>query len=201
MAKSVLIIASDGSEEIELITTADVLRRAGLEVSIAGIQDRASIQCAQKTSLNVDTSLCGIAGRTFDAVVMPGGQPGTNQLSEDARVGEILRRHEAGGKLLGAICAAPLAFKSHGIAKGGTVTSYPSVKNELVAAGYNYSDDDVCVWENVVTSRGPGTAFAFALKIAERLVGAEKARSVGSDMLVCCCYKLPHSLSHGPGAL
>jgi protein DJ-1 len=79
-----------------------------------------------------------------------------------------------------AICAAPIAFASHEIAKGGTLTSYPSVKDRIVAAGYNYAEaENVCVHNgNVVTSKGPGTAFDFALKLVELLVGGEKAETV-----------------------
>lgn len=181
--ESALIIVADGSEDIELVATADVLQRAGIQVTIAGLSDGASIKCAQKVSLNVDCPLSEVLESTFDAVVLPGGQPASDSLAADPRVGKILKHHEDAGKLLAAICAGPISFESHGIAKGATLTSYPCMKDRLIAAGYKYSDDPVCVCHNIVTSQGPGTALKFALKIAEILAGPEKARSVCKDVL------------------
>jgi protein DJ-1 len=181
--RTALIIGSDGSEETELVATADVLRRAGIDVTIAGLQDRPTIVCSQRVSLNVDCFLSDVAEKTFDAVVLPGGQPGSNKLSSDPRVGKILQKHEKEGKIVAAICAAPLALMAHGIAQGGEITSYPSQEAKLASGGYRYSGHRVCVWKNVVTSRGPGTAFDFALKITELLVGTKQAEDVRSSLL------------------
>lgn len=93
-------------------------------------------------------------------------------------------RHENKGKIVAAICAAPIAFVSHGIGKGGQMTSYPSVREKIESAGYSYSEEKVCVWKNVITSRGPGTAFDFALKLAELLTDAEKAAEVRKAVLL-----------------
>lgn len=106
---------------------------------------------------------------------------------EDERVGKLLQRHEKEGKIVAAICAAPIALVSHGIAKeggeGGTLTSYPSVKEKIINGGYNYSEDKVCVWKNIVTSRGPGTAFLFSLKLVEMLTDLEKSETVKKALL------------------
>nr|CAD2162095.1 unnamed protein product [Meloidogyne enterolobii] len=105
----------------------------------------------------------------------------------DERVGKLLQRHEKEGKIVAAICAAPIALVSHGIAKkeggGGTLTSYPSVKEKIINGGYNYSEDKVCVWKNIVTSRGPGTAFLFSLKLVEMLTDLEKSETVKKALL------------------
>uniref|UniRef100_A0A914HFH0 D-lactate dehydratase n=1 Tax=Globodera rostochiensis TaxID=31243 RepID=A0A914HFH0_GLORO len=184
MAKSVLIIASDGSEDIELIVTSDVLRRAGVDVTIAGLQDQPQIELARKAKLHVDALFKDVLSEQYAAVVLPGGQPGSNNLAADERVGQVLRRHEAAGAIVAAICAAPIALVAHGVAKGGTLTAYPAVKDKITAGGYTYSEDNVCVYNNVVTSRGPGTAFDFALKLAELLAGAEKAQEVRGALLL-----------------
>ncbi|KAF7632800.1 DJ-1_PfpI domain-containing protein [Meloidogyne graminicola] len=183
MTKSALIIGSNGSEDIELIVTSDVLRRAGVNVTIAGLQDENTIICARKAKLHVDVLFKDIIEKEFDAIVLPGGQPGSDNLAKDHRVGKLLQHHEKAGKIVAAICAAPIAFVSHGIAKNGTLTSYPSVKEKIADAGYNYSENKVCVWKNVVTSRGPGTAFDFAIKLAEMLTDEEKAESVKKALL------------------
>lgn len=184
MPKTALIIVSDGTEQAEAVIPADVLRRAGVDVTIASLQDRKTVICTQKVSINADALLSDVADRTFDVVVLPGGQPGSDNLASDSRVGEILRRQESSGGVIAAICAGPLAIKSHGIAKGATLTSYPLVRDQLKAAGYQYSEESVAVCKNIITSRGPGTAFKFALKIAEHLVGAETARSVCNELLI-----------------
>ncbi|CAK5076822.1 unnamed protein product [Meloidogyne enterolobii] len=171
MTKTALIIGSDGSEDIELIVTSDVLRRAGIDVTIAGLQDEKHITLARKAILQVDALFKDIAEKEFDA---------------DERVGKLLQRHEKEGKIVAAICAAPIALVSHGIAKkegGGTLTSYPAVKEKIIAGGYNYSEDKVCVWKNVVTSRGPGTAFLFSLKLVEMLTDLEKSETVKKALL------------------
>uniref|UniRef100_A0A915M213 D-lactate dehydratase n=1 Tax=Meloidogyne javanica TaxID=6303 RepID=A0A915M213_MELJA len=187
MTKTALIIGSDGSEDIELIVTSDVLRRAGIDVTIAGLQDEKHITLARKAILQVDALFKDVAEKEFDAVILPGGQPGSDNLAKDERVGKLLQRHEKEGKIVAAICAAPIALVSHGIAKkeggGGTLTSYPSVKEKIINGGYNYSEDKVCVWKNIVTSRGPGTAFLFSLKLVEMLTDLEKSETVKKALL------------------
>ena len=114
-------------------------------------------------------------------------------------MGKIFRRHEAAGKIVAAICAAPYVFTVHNIGKDGQITSYPSVKDKIVAvrklftcvthlstsfSDYNYVDTDpVVVSKNVVTSRGPGTAMDFGLKLVELLVDRNTAEKVADGML------------------
>jgi len=180
-----LIIGSDGSEDIELIVTSDVLRRGGVDVTIAGLQDQPQIVCARKAKLSVDALFKDVLDDTFDAIVLPGG-PGANNLGADERVGSMLNRHDQAGKIVAAICAGPTAIASHKVGTGATMTSYPSVRDKIVAAGYNYSEENVCVSgnNNIVTSRGPGTAFDFALKLVELLVDSEKSKEVRSALLL-----------------
>jgi len=185
MSPKALIIGSNGSEDIELIVTSDVLRRAGVEVTIAGLQDEPTIQCSRNAKLNVDALFKDVQDQTYDAVILPGGQPGSNNLAADERVGSMLNRHEQAGKIVAAICAAPIAFASHKVAIGGILTSYPGVKDKIVGAGYTYTEDKVSVWNNnVVTSRGPGTSFDFALKLVELLVDADKSQEIREGLLL-----------------
>lgn len=117
-------------------------------------------------------------------IVLPGGLGGSQAMAESSLVGDILRDQESNGKLIAAICAAPTALLAHKIALGKSLTSYPSVKDKL-SADYKYVDDKLVVQDGqLITSRGPGTAFLFGLKIVEVLVGAEKAKEVAKGMLV-----------------
>uniref|UniRef100_A0A336LX85 CSON006746 protein n=1 Tax=Culicoides sonorensis TaxID=179676 RepID=A0A336LX85_CULSO len=120
---------------------------------------------------------------TFDAVVLPGGLGGAKALADSKVVGDLLQKQEKSGRICAAICAGPTAFLSHSIGLGKKLTSYPSVKGEL-AGKYTYMEENVVVDGNIVTSRGPGTAFDFGLKLGELLVGAEVSKDAASKMLL-----------------
>lgn len=116
-------------------------------------------------------------------VILPGGLAGTDAFAASTLVGDVLTAQESSGRLVAAICAAPLALKAHKIGLGKSITSYPSVKEKLTA-DFKYVDDEVVVQDGqLITSRGPGTAYNFGLKIAEVLVGVDKAKQVASGML------------------
>jgi 4-methyl-5(b-hydroxyethyl)-thiazole monophosphate biosynthesis len=175
-----LVLFADGLEEIEAITVVDVLRRAGVAVTVAGLRD-GPIEASRKTRHLADTSLEAVGERLFDAIVLPGGQPGTNHLKADPRAREAVLRHARAGKWVAAICAAPTVLQDLGLLAGKRVTSHPSVAGEF--AGARYTEDRVAVDGRVVTSRGAGTAFEFSLKLAELLAGAAAAREIAAATL------------------
>ncbi|XP_046461098.1 protein dj-1beta-like [Daphnia pulex] len=185
MTKQALIILAEGAEEMEAVITIDTLRRGGIDVVVAGLAGKEVVKCSRMVSILPDTSLEEAQKNSlYDVVILPGGLKGAELLSESQLVGQILKQHEKEGKIVAAICAAPIAFKSHGIASGKSITSYPSMKERLVDA-YQYNDGDrVVVDGNVTTSRGPGTAFEFALSLVEQLVGKEVADSLVSQMIL-----------------
>lgn len=99
-------------------------------------------------------------------------------------VGDVLKAQETADRWIAAICAAPLALSAHKIGLGKSITSYPSVKDKLTT-DFKYVDDQIVVQDGkLITSRGPGTAYEFGLKITEALVGADKAKQVAEGMLV-----------------
>lgn len=111
-------------------------------------------------------------------------------MSESTILGTFLQKQQQENRLIAAICAAPTALLAHSIGLGKSITSYPSVKNQLVDK-YKYVDDANVVQDGMlVTSRGPGTAMMFALKLAEILVGLDKAQEVAKGMLLSTDYKL-----------
>lgn len=117
-------------------------------------------------------------------MILPGGLGGTDAFIASPLVGEVLKAQESAGRWIAAICAAPLALSKHKIGLGKSITSYPSVKDKLTA-DFKYVDDQIVVQDGkLITSRGPGTAYQFGLKIAEVLVGADKAKEVAKGMLV-----------------
>ncbi|KAI6183486.1 Protein DJ-1 protein [Aphelenchoides bicaudatus] len=192
MSKTALVLATDGSEEIELLATVDILRRANVNVTVAGLTGNDILELSRKVKVQVDKHLKDVANETFDAVVLPGG-PGHKHYGTNEDVGKVLKHHESSGKILAAICAGPLGFKAHNIASGAAVACYPSVEEEMKSAGYNVSQDNVVVSSNVdtgsgsasiVTSRGPGTTFEFALKIVALLAGDEVESNVRKAILL-----------------
>ncbi|HLV65872.1 MAG TPA: DJ-1 family glyoxalase III [Polyangiaceae bacterium] len=168
---SALVVLAEGFEEIEAVTIVDVLRRAGVAVTLAGLAE-GPVRGAHDIIVAADTTLDAVANDPFDAVVLPGGGPGTRRLREDARVLALVRRFAAEGKLIAAICAAPTVLDAAGVLRDKTATCYPG--SALPTA--RFVEDRVVEHENVVTSRGPGTAIDFALALVARLVSAEAAR-------------------------
>lgn len=181
--KTALLLIADGSEEMESVITADVLRRGGVTVTIASIGDNECVKCSRDVKICADTKLSNVIDKEkYDVVILPGGLEGSKAFAKSAEVGKLLQEQEKEDKLIAAICAAPTALKAHGIAKGKQLTSYPAMKDQMTD-GYNYLEDRVVVDGNLITSRGPGTAFAFGLALVEKLVNKETAATVAKGML------------------
>ncbi len=177
----VAVILADGFEEVEAIAVIDVLRRAGIDTVVAGLHD-GHIASARNVKVVPDGVVDAVRVDDFDMLVLPGGQPGSDNLNADLRVKKLITDFSAKGKLTGAICAAPYVLANAGVLAGKRATSYPSYKDKL--GGAAYEEKAVVVDGNVVTSRGAGTALAFGLAIVERLVSREKAEKVRDAMLI-----------------
>jgi protein deglycase len=128
-----------------------------------------------------DDSLNHIMEKDFDLIVLHGGQPGTDNLRKDARVTQLLKKLDGLIKNIAAICAAPLVLMDMGIFGNRYISSHPSVQSDL--RGINYRDDRVVVDGNIVTSKSPGTAMEFALKLLEILFGQERRDVINKGVL------------------
>jgi 4-methyl-5(b-hydroxyethyl)-thiazole monophosphate biosynthesis len=177
-----LVILAQGFEEIEAVTVIDVLRRCGINVTVAGLLPDL-VEGAHKIKIIPDKTIDQVHMRDFDAIVLPGGSPGFTNLRQDERVLQIIKRTSDSGKLVTAICAAPAVLSDAGVLKNRKCTIYPGMENEVEKGGSEVVEDFVVVDGNVITSRGPATALLFALKIAERLVGKEITRGVRKNTL------------------
>jgi protein DJ-1 len=176
-----LVLLAPGAEEMEAVISIDVLRRGGVEVTVAGLDGREPVRCSRGVVITPDTALDDVENE-FDVLVLPGGAEGARQLSRSDRVGELLRAHEASGRWVAAICAAPIALRAHEVFKGRKMTSHPSVRSMLENWG-EYSEHPVEADGNLITSRGPGTAFPFALRIVGALTDAERMVEVRAPMM------------------
>jgi len=170
---SVLIPLAQGCEELEAVTVIDLLRRAGLEVITAGLDDQ-PVTASRGTRLLADTTLDAALLRDYDMVVLPGGQPGADNLDQDARIHALLHRMSQQGKYTAAICAAPKVLATAGLLAGKHATGYPGVLEKLNLGDVQLNSQAVVTDGKVITSRGPGTAMDFALELIELLVGREK---------------------------
>ncbi len=171
---TVLAILADGFEEIETVTPIDLLRRAGVTVTIAALGDgiHATGRCG--ITLHADTTLEAVRAQAFDCLFLPGG-PGVKLLRADSRVRElVLRQHQAGG-WIAAICAAPTVLHDAGLLAGRRYTAHFSVANELPAILAN----ERCVVDGrIITSRGAGTALDLGTVLIEKLLAPAKATEV-----------------------
>lgn len=180
MPKVIVPIAT-GFEEIEAITVVDVLRRAGIEVVMASLEDL-RVTGAHGIEITTDAFLCDSDVNVFDMIVLPGGLPGATNLAADIRVQSLLQDFDKANKHIAAICAAPLALKSAGVLKNH-YTCYPSFENQIKHQGYNADINVVCD-ANITTSKGPSTAIEFTLKLVEILCGEEMAQKLSKDLLL-----------------
>jgi 4-methyl-5(b-hydroxyethyl)-thiazole monophosphate biosynthesis len=180
----VAVLLAEGFEELEAIAIVDVLRRAGIEVTLSGLH-AGPIESARKVKVIPDSTVDGVTSDDYDMVVLPGGLPGADNLNADARVQALLKDFHTKGKLTGAICAAPYVLANAGILDGKRATAYPGFGDRLGTA--LYEESTVVCDGTVLTSRGPGTALCFALAIVERLSGKEKAQQIKEAMLVTYC--------------
>lgn len=183
--KTALVIITTGSEEMETVISVDVLRRSGIKVTLAGLDGKDPVKCSRSVYLVPDDSLESASkDGLFDAVVLPGGFGGSDIFAASPLIGQVLKRHEEGGKIIATICASALALKSHGVALGKKITSHPWKADHFKDTNYIYLNERVVKDGQFITSRSPGTAFEFAVSIVASLVGDEKAKEVGRIMLL-----------------
>ncbi len=174
---SVLVPLAQGCEELEAVTVIDLLRRAGIEVTSAGLDD-GPVRASRGTVLVPDTTLDAVMDRDFDMIVLPGGLPGADHLEQDTRIQALLRRMADADRYTAAICAAPKVLAAAGLLAGRRATSYPGVLDNLQVEGLQVVDQPVVEDDRIITSRGPGTAMDFALTLIEKLAGRARRDEV-----------------------
>ena len=175
----VLVPLAQGCEEIEAVTAIDILRRAGIEVVSAGL-DAQPVRASRGTVIIPDTTLEAALKHEYDMVLLPGGQPGSNNLKADARILELVQRMAQQGKYVAAICAAPSVLATAGLLDDKRATSFPGALDAFPQV----QQQQAAVVEDgkLITSRGPGTAMDFALILVERLLGKAKRQEVEAEL-------------------
>jgi len=182
MGKKAIVILADGFEEIEAITAIDVLRRAGVEVAVCGLNSE-RVKGSKSIIVVADRILKGDE-TDYDACVLPGGMPGAENLAASDKVKNLLLDMNKQGKIIAAICAAPaVVLAPLGILNDKSATCYPGME-ESFSDTTDYKKDDVVIDENVITSRGPATALKFAIAIVDALCGQTVAQKIANATLL-----------------
>jgi 4-methyl-5(b-hydroxyethyl)-thiazole monophosphate biosynthesis len=184
MSKKVLVTIANGSEEIEVVTMIDILRRAGVEVTVSTchLSSDLNITAAQGTKIVAETSIDNCMNTEWDLIAVPGGVEGSNALAESELLTQLLHRQVTEGRLYAAICAAPaLVLGSKGLLVNKTATCHPYFYQVMEAKEVD-TESRVVVDGNCITSQGPGTAMEFALELVEQLCGIVKREEVVSPL-------------------
>ncbi|MCQ2379443.1 MAG: DJ-1/PfpI family protein [Victivallaceae bacterium] len=178
----ILTVLADGFEEIEAVAVIDVMRRLGCKVLVAGLGNT-MVTGAHGLKMTADVRLADIDVAEPDAIFLPGGMPGAESLRKSSAVLDLVRNFHSSGRVISAICAAPMVLAEAGILDGVTFTMYPgfdAFMHNLKPSGRAAESDG-----GIVTGRGPGAVFAFARKLAEALgVAPAKIDAVMSGMFV-----------------
>lgn len=172
-----LVPLAAGFEETEAVTILDLLRRAGMRVTAAGLT-AGSVTGSRGIAVVPDAALHAVTDQTFDLIALPGGRDGADRLAASARLRTLLRRAWENKLLIGAICAAPRALARAGLLSGRRVTSFPGALDGFETADWIYCEEPVVVDGHLVTSRGPGTAIDFTLTLIEMALGRRRRREV-----------------------
>lgn len=182
MHPTVLVAIADGSEEMEAVIAIDLLRRAGMEVTVASCaaDGRHQISASRGVQLVADCAIDDTLASNYDLIVLPGGMPGSEQLRDCATLAVKLKQQRNHRRWIAAICAAPaVCLQPLGLIDGAQVTCHPHFHSQIDSRMLQ-ADQAVVVDHdhNLVTSQGPGTAFSFALTLIALLLGEAKAAAV-----------------------
>ena len=185
--KKAIILLANGFEEIEAVTVIDILRRADVRCDMCSIESGDMVTGSHNISIKADQHLADLlaAGyealaRKYDAVILPGGMPGSANLRDNEKVVETVKEFFKQGKIVAAICAAPIVLERAGLLKNRRVTSYPG--SLLDEKSCNYTGEMVTKDGNLITGRAPGAAAEFAYTILDALGLVDRADSLRKGM-------------------
>lgn len=178
MKPTALMILAPGFEELEAIAPLDLLRRGGVDVTVASLGADRLVAGKHDVPVQAEATLAEVASKTYDAIVLPGG-PGHRALRESREVLDLIRAQDAAGGWLAAICAAPTVLFEAGLLEGHAYTAHYTVAEELT---HIREAEPVVVDGNLITSRGAGTGVAFGLALVAALVSDEAAQEVARSI-------------------
>jgi len=186
------IFLADGFEEVEALTTADILIRAGIDVKLVKVPGgtenpeskcksvRGSHNIKVKPDFTLGSDIDEETIENGDCVVLPGGMPGTKNLAQDKTVIDIINAYNAAGKIVAAICAAPSVLGENGLLKGKKATCFPGFEDKLIGA--TVLTEGAVIDGNIITGKSMGSAVTFGLCIVERMLGKEASEKIEASI-------------------
>lgn len=174
-------LLANGFEEIEALAVVDILRRAEIAVKTISVSGDNTVCGAHEINVIADTTLEQI-DMNFDVLFLPGGYPGYVNLENEPKVLELIKKANAENKIIAAICAAPSILGKLELLVGKKACCFPTFEDKLIGADVSF--DEVCVSDNIITSRGAGTAHKLAFKIVEIL----KDKKTSDDLRKAMIY-------------
>lgn len=177
----VVVFLAEGFEEVEALAPVDVMRRAGLAVKLAGVTGR-EVTGSHGICVQTDMAAQEVDASLLEAMVLPGGLPGTHNLEASPAVQRCIDSCVAQGKLVAAICAAPSILAHKGLLVGKNATAFPSFQKDLQEGGALLSESYVVRDGQFLTARGMGVATQFGLALVEALVSPEKAADIRASI-------------------
>lgn len=179
-AKTALVVAAAGSESLEIVTMVNLLRRAGVAVTLATLDDSRLIAGSRDITLTADASFEQVAAINYDLIALPGGETGAMALSAHAPLIEKLHGQRLAHRWIAALCVAPaIVLGRHGLLDGKQATGFPSFRDELL----HYVDLPVVTDGHTITGQGPSNAIAFGLALVEALLGSQVRQRIARDLL------------------
>lgn len=178
----VLVPMAQGCEDLETVTIIDILRRAEIKVTTAGLDNKPVIG-SRGTTFIPDTILECVLEEDFDLIALPGGLPGADNLNNDPRIHQILKRNIENKRHVAAICAAPKVLSSAGLLDGKQATSFTGVLKNQQNPKIKIQTQAVVQDDLIITSQSAGTAMDFALALVGVLAGPEKQAEIDKQLL------------------
>lgn len=181
MKKAFLFLAT-GFEETEAIGTIDVLRRGGVDARLVSVTGDRTVESSHGVKLLADSLFEETDFTEADALILPGGMPGSNNLNAHAGLKGLLKKQYESGRYVAAICAAPLVLGGLGILEGKQATCYPGFESHLTGA--IVTSASAVTDGNVITGHGPGLVYRFGLAVLEALEGKAVAQTTAAGLLL-----------------
>lgn len=183
MKQEIAILLADGFEEIEALAPADIWRRLGLNVTLAGVTGK-TVVSTREIPVTADVMLSDLQPENLSLVYLPGGLPGATNLRDNPDVISLIRKVHGNNGMVGAICAAPIVLAKAGLSCGRKITGYPSTENGVEGLDYTgeLTEDS---GDRILTGKGPGAAIPLAFRIAESLgIPAETLKKLKQGMFL-----------------
>ena len=180
--KKVFIHLANGFEEVEAITPVDVLRRAGCEVTMVSVTGKRDVISARGVVVQSDKLYEDMDYSQADLILFPGGQPGSDNLTKHEGLKKVIFGFHRQGKMIGAICAAPMVLANAGILEGKRVTCFPGTESRL--KGVICTGNAVEIDGNIITGKAAGAAMKFSLALVEQLISKSKSDELRKIMYI-----------------